>query len=40
MTINLCLISSCYSFVNIYTANVGRMTKSNNVISTNVYDPK
>ena len=29
-----------YSFVNIYTASVGRMTKSYNVISTNAYEPK
>ena len=28
------------SFVNLYTATVGRMTNSNNVISTNAYDPK
>ena len=27
-------------FVNLYTANVGRMTNNNSVISTNAYDPK
>ena len=32
--------SSTYSFVNMYTASVGRMTNSNSVISTNAYEPK
>ena len=29
-----------HSLVNLYTANVGRMTNSNSVISTNAYEPK
>ena len=39
-SVRLCSVLCSYSFVNTYTANVGRMTKSNNVISTNAYEPK
>ena len=31
---------SFYSFVNLYTASVGRMTNSKSVVSTNAYEPK
>ena len=34
------LLLILHSFVNLYTANVGRMTNSNSVISTNAYEPK
>ena len=33
-------LSVCYSFVKIYTANVGRITNSTSEISTKAYDPK